>query len=47
MQVSKWCYLVAVVLLGVVRGSDHDSSTQSQVRNCERLQGRINVKSSR
>ena len=32
------CYLVPVVLFGVVRGGHHDTSTQTQVGNCERLQ---------
>lgn len=32
--------LVAVVLFRVVGGCDHDSSAESQMRNCERLQGR-------
>lgn len=31
-------YLVAIVLFGVVRGRHHDTSTQTQVGNCERLQ---------
>lgn len=31
-------YLVAIVLFGVVRGCHHDTSTQTQVGNCERLQ---------
>ena len=34
------CYLVAVVLFGVVRGSHHDTSAQTQVGNSERLQER-------
>lgn len=30
-------YLVAIVLFGVVRGRHHDTSTETQVGNCERL----------
>lgn len=34
----KMCYLVPIVLFGIVRGSHHDTSRQTQVGNCERLQ---------